>query len=127
MDLFKIAALCLAAVFIIVMFTQYKKEYAAIVSVAVGGLILILCFKAIMEPLYTLLSYIEKAGIDRKYFTTALKAVVLGLITQFVSDTCRDFNSAAIAAKAELAGKICIFIICTPLLEELFTLITKLL
>lgn len=127
MDLFKIAALCLAAVFIIVIFTQYKKEYAAIVSVAVGGLVLILCFKTVMSPLYTLLSYIEKAGIDRKYFTTALKAVVLGLITQFVSDTCRDFDSASIASKAELAGKICIFIICMPMLEELFTLITKLL
>ena len=127
MDFFKIAGLCLAAVFIVVIFTQYKKEYAATVSIAVGGMVLILCLKTVMEPLYTLLGYIEKAGIDRKYFTTALKTVVLGLITQFVSDTCRDFDSAAIAAKAELAGKICIFITCMPLLEELFTLITKLL
>lgn len=127
MDFFKIAALCLAAVFIIVIFTGYKKEYAATVSIAVGALILILSFKAVMEPLYTILSYIEKAGVDRKYFTTALKTVVLGIITQFVSDTCRDFDASAIAAKAELAGKICIFIICMPLLEELFTLITRLL
>ncbi len=127
MDVFKIAALCLSAVFIIVIFTQYKKEYAAVTAIAVGCTVLIICFSSIINPLYTLLDYIEKAGIDRKYFSTALKSVALGIITQFVGDTCRDFGCGSIAAKAELAGKVSIFIICLPLIEELFAVITKLL
>ena len=127
MNFLKISGLCLAAVFIVVIFTQYKKEYAAIISVAVGGFILIICLNSVINPLYTLLEYMERVGVDSRYFSTALKTLAIGIITGFVSDTCRDFDSAAIAAKAELAGKICIFLICMPLLEELFTLITRLL
>lgn len=127
MNIFKIAALCLSAVFIIILFTQYKKEYAAVIAISVGSMVLIICFTTIINPLYTLLDYIERAGIDRKYFVTALKSVVLGIITQFVGDTCRDFGCGSIAAKAELAGKVSIFIICLPLIEELFAVITKLL
>lgn len=127
MDFFKIAAICLASSFIIIIFNQYKKEYAAVISVAVGCLALLLCFNSVASPLYTLLEHFESAGIDRKYFTVALKSVALGIITQFVSDTCRDFGCSAIAAKAELAGKISIFIICMPLVEELFAVITILL
>lgn len=125
MDIFKIIALCLSAVFIIVIFTQYKKEYAAITAIAVGSTVLIICFSSVINPLYTLLDYIKKAGIDVKYFSTALKSVALGIITQFVGDTCRDFGCSSIAAKAEFAGKVSIFIICLPLIEELFAVITK--
>ncbi len=127
MDIFKIAALCITAVFVIVLFTQYKKEYAAVTAIAVGSAVLIICFSTVINPLYTLLEYIEKAGIDRKYFTAALKSVALGIITQFVGDTCRDFGCGSIAAKAELAGKVSIFLICLPLIEELFAVIIKLL
>ena len=127
MDIFKIIGICWTAVFIIILFTEYKKEYAAITALAVGSTILVVCFGTVINPLYTLLEYIEKAGIDRKYFTVALKSVALGIITQFAGDTCRDFGCNSIAAKAELAGKISIFLICLPLLDELFAVIIKLL
>lgn len=127
MDFFKIMLLCLAAVFICVFFSQYKKEYAAVIAVAEGGIILLLCLKTVVSPLNTLLEILSKSGISGKYFTVALKSVVLGYITQFVSETCRDFGCGSIAAKAELAGKISIFFVCIPLIEELFNVIMELL
>lgn len=127
MDFLKISGLCLAAVFLVVIFNQYKKEYAAVISVAVGSLILILCITTVINPLYTLLEYMKRVGVESRYFGTALKILAIGIMTHFISDTCRDFDCAAIAAKAELAGKICVFLICMPLLSELFGLITKLL
>lgn len=127
MDFLKISGLCLAAVFLVVIFNQYKKEYAAVISLSVGGFILILCLTTVINPLYTLLEYMERVGVESRYFSTALKILAIGIMTHFISDTCRDFDSAAIAAKAELAGKISIFLICMPLLSELFGLITTLL
>ncbi len=127
MEFFKVMLLCLAAVFICVFFAQYKKEYAAVIAVAVGAMVLVISFHTLISPLNSLLNILSGAGVSAKYFTVALKAVALGYITQFVSETCRDFGCGSIAAKAELAGKISIFLTCVPLVNELFTVITELL
>lgn len=127
MDFLKIAGICLSALFIIVIFNQYKKEYAALISVIIGASALIYCFYALSSPIGVLISFINRANINGKYFTVALKSVVISLLSQFVSDTCRDFNCSSLASKVELAGKIAIFLICLPLIEELFSVIIKLL
>lgn len=127
MDFIRIIAICLIAAFLCVFLMQYKKEYAAVISVAVGVIVLLWLISVIKEPFYELISTLSKAGISSQYFSVAVKAVVLGYITQFVSEACRDFGCNAIAAKAELAGKTAVFLICTPLIGELFAVITELL
>ena len=127
MDFLKIAGICLSALFIIVIFNQYKKEYSALISVVIGVSALIYCFYALSSPIKLLISFINRANINGKYFTVAIKSVVIAILSQFVSDTCRDFGSSSLASKVELAGKISIFLICLPLIEELFSVIIKLL
>ncbi len=127
MDFLKIAGVCLSALFIIVIFNQYKKEYAALISVVIGVSSLIYCFYSLSSPTDLLISFINRANIDGKYFVVALKSVVISILSQFVSDTCRDFGCSSLASKVELAGKIAIFLICLPLIEELFSIIIKLL
>ena len=104
MDFLKVMVLCLSAVFLCVFFSQYKKEYSAVIAVAAGCIVLIPLFKSLAAPLNSLLN----------------------ILTQFVSEAGRDFGCGSIAAKAELAGKISIFLICLPLLSELFSVITEL-
>lgn len=96
-------------------------------AVSVGAIILLWIVSSLTSPFNELLKIITKAGISSKYFSVAIKAVILGYITQFVSETCRDFGCGSIAAKAELAGKTAVFLICVPLLYELFSVITELL
>ena len=127
MDFFQIIALCLCTAFLCIFLSQYKKEYAAVLAVSVGAIILLWIVSSLTSPFNELLKIITKAGISSKYFSVAIKAVILGYITQFVSETCRDFGCGSIAAKAELAGKTAVFLICVPLLYELFSVITELL
>lgn len=126
MDFIKVMVLCLSAVFLCVFFSQYKKEYAAIIAVSVGCIALIPLFKELVTPLNYLVDILNSGGISSKYFSVALKAVALGYVTQFVSETCRDFGCGSVATKAELAGKISIFLICLPMISELFEVITEL-
>lgn len=126
MEFLKIMLLCLTAGFICIFFMQYKKEYAAVIAVIIGGIILTVCLKQILTPLNTLADILNKAGVSLSYFSVAVKAVALGYITGFVADTCRDFGCGSIASKAEFAGKVSVFIICVPLIEELFGVITEL-
>ena len=72
-------------------------------------------------------SELKTAGVNQQYFFIALKTVALGYITQFVADTCRDFGFSAIASKAELAGKAAIFLLCVPLIKDLFNVISGIL
>ncbi len=127
MDFLKIAGVCLSSLFIIVIFNQYKKEYAALISVLIGASALIYCFYALSSPLQLLISFINRANINGKYFSVALKSVIISIVSQFVSDTCRDFGCSSLASKVELAAKIAVFLICLPLIEELFSVIIKLL
>ncbi|MBR3960754.1 MAG: stage III sporulation AC/AD family protein [Clostridia bacterium] len=127
MGFLQIIGLCLCAAFLCIFLSQYKKEYAAVIAIAVGAIILLWVFDSLASPFSELLAIIKKAGLSSKYFSVAAKAVILGYITQFVSETCRDFGCGSIAAKAELAGETAVFLICVPLLYELFSVITELL
>lgn len=127
MGFLQIIGLCLCAAFLCIFLSQYKKEYAAVIAIAVGSVILLWAVNSLASPFSELLAIIKKAGLSSKYFSVAAKAVILGYITQFVSETCRDFGCGSIAAKAELAGKTAVFLICVPLLYELFSVITELL
>ncbi|MBQ6816235.1 MAG: hypothetical protein IJP26_03275 [Clostridia bacterium] len=127
MDIFKIFALCIVAAFVGVIFLEYKKEYATVITVVVGCGLIIAVSVAIINPLMQLFSELKTAGVNQQYFFIALKTVALGYITQFVADTCRDFGFSAIASKAELAGKAAIFLLCVPLIKDLFNVISGIL
>lgn len=127
MDLFKALGLCLVAAVLAVVLSNYKKEYALIISVACACMIFWGAINSLLNPVTEIASLLKNAGVSGSYFSVALKALVLGYITQFIADTCRDFGQSSIAAKAEFAGKAAIFIISVPLLSELLGVITALL
>ena len=66
-------------------------------------------------------------GIDTYYFTVVLKAVGIGWLTRFISDTCRDSGLASIASGAELAGRCAIFLLSLPLLLKLMEIAKQIL
>ena len=116
MELIKVLGFCLISAIICLVLKQQKSEYALIVSIAASVLILILLIKNIFVPISIIEQKIESYGIDSDYFKTALKALGIGYITTFIADSCRDAGQASLASKAELAGKISIFILSVPLL-----------
>lgn len=127
MELFKALGLCLVAAVLAVVLSDYKKEYALIISVACACAIFFGAIKSLINPISEIVALIKNAGVQSSYFGVALKALAMGYITQFVADTCRDFGQSSIAAKAEFAGKAAIFIISVPLLSTLLGVITALL
>ena len=116
MELIKVLGFCLISAIICLVLKQQKSEYSLIVSIAASVLILILLIKNIFVPISIIEQKIESYGIDSDYFKTALKALGIGYITTFIADSCRDAGQASLASKAELAGRISIFILSVPLL-----------
>ncbi len=126
MELFEALGICLIAVMLSVVIGNYKKEYAVVITVAVGCIILVGVISALKTPAAEFLSALKASGIQSSRFSVALKVLAIGYITQFIADTCRDFGQSAVAAKAELVGRAAVFVITVPLLTELFSVITQL-
>lgn len=127
MDIFKIFALCVVAAFFGVIFLQQKKEYAMAISAAAACGVFLMVSAAVIDPLFSLFEDLRMQVDGHRYFLVALKAVALGYITQLTADTCRDFGFSSLASKAEFAGKAAIFLLCTPLIQDLFIVITEIL
>ena len=88
-------------------------EYAFLLSLAGGGAVMILVLSEILPDLNTLKTTVYSIP-GSTYFSLALKALGISYLSEFIADTCRDFGQSSLAAKAELAGKCAIFILCIP-------------
>lgn len=126
MELFEGLGICFIAVMLSTVIGNYKKEYAVVITVAVGCIILVGVINMLYKPARELLELLKASGLKGSRFMVALKILATGYITQFIADTCRDFGQSAIAAKAELVGRAAIFLITVPLLSELFSVVTTL-
>lgn len=68
-----------------------------------------------------------KMHLDNMYLTIILKVIVIAYVAEFGYQLCKDAGEGAIASKIQLAGKVMIFAISSPILFALVELITKLL
>lgn len=116
MEIYKLLAVCLLAAVLAAMLHRYKAEYALAVSLGAGAVILLYLVKSIAAPVAQLQKSLEQYGVRTEYFKTALKALLIGYLTGFIADACRDSGQASLAAKAELAGKCAVFLLSWPLI-----------
>ena len=126
MGVFEGLGICLIAVMLSVVIGNYKKEYAVVITVSVGCIILVNVISSLYKPVKEFFSVLKNSGLQSERFVVAVKVLAIGYITQFIADTCRDFGQSAVAAKAELVGRAAIFVMTVPLLNELFTVVTTL-
>ena len=117
MEIFKILAICIITAVLAVVLKQQKGEYALMVALAGGTVVILYIIKGVLSPIEYINDRLLKSGINTEYFAVALKALGISYVTGFIADICRDSGQASLASKAELAGKCAIFIISVPLIE----------
>ncbi|MBO4433812.1 MAG: hypothetical protein J5852_09820 [Clostridia bacterium] len=107
-----LAILFITAVLVLIINLK-APEYAFLLSVSGGGAVMILVISELLPHINTLRSTVYSIP-GSTYFSLALKALGIAYLSEFIADTCRDFGQSSLAAKAELAGKCAIFILCVP-------------
>ena len=127
MEIFKILSVCFVAAVMGVFLKAYKGEYALILSVGTGCMVLLIVISSVSSAFTQVYSAFSSVGIDISYIRAVLKAVGIGYITQFIADTCRDAGQTAIASGAELAGRCAIFLISLPLLSNILEIAKQIL
>lgn len=118
--------LAACAVLVCTFLRQTKPEYAFLLALAAGGLLLLgvlSCFRPVMTAVQELLNQ-TAAGVG---FTKILwKALGICLLTSFAADASRDAGENAIAQQVEFAGQAAVLLLCLPLFEELASLALEL-
>lgn len=127
MDIAAIVGLGLVATVLAVLLRQYKPEYAMLVSIMAGVVILFVALAYLSPMLGELGKLLSRAGADAEMTGILLKALGICYITQIASDSCRDAGETAIAAKLELAGKLAVVALSLPLFLKLTDIVLMLL
>ena len=124
MEIIKIAVLITVAVILSNGIPLLSKEITAFVTFSCCIVVILYTLKVVVPAV----EYIKNIAqsISFKGFDIVLKAVGIGLITQFVYDTAIDCNNKTLANQMVLAGRVSILIIAIPLFEEIFKIIEQL-
>lgn len=72
-------------------------------------------------------TFTEFGDVDLSYIRIAVKVTGICVISQLVSDVCRDCSESTFASAVELAGRVMIIIVTLPVLETLLEISVKML
>jgi stage III sporulation protein AD len=127
MAILNVLGIAIIAAAIAVLLRQYKQEYAMLIGLSAGVIILLyIIIKA--QPVFSELNLLmSNSGINSEYAQILIKALGICFITQLAADACKDSGETAIASKVELVGKFAILLLALPLFEQVAKLAVGLL
>lgn len=120
------AGILLCGALLAVVLRDRRPEIALCLGLAAGAAVLLLLLRQALPLLSAVRRMADTAQIPSGYLAAVLKATGITLLTQLTADTCRDAGETALAAKAELVGRVLLLVVAVPLFEDLLTLVTAL-
>ena len=127
MNIFTVVAVGIVGALFTMILKQYKPEYALVAGIATSVAVILPVFFYLSDIFTSLTDIISKSGIDRSSFVILFKALGISFIASMGSETCADAGMSSAAGKIELAGKVCMLVLCLPLLSQIVGFIGRLL
>jgi stage III sporulation protein AD len=125
MELVKILGIGLIASIAILVVKQIKPEIAMVITIASSLIILLLLVEMLASVTQVFDVLVLKTGIDRELFSSILKIIGIGYITEFSANICIDTGNTSIADKILLAGKVVILVLSLPIITSLVNIIVE--
>lgn len=126
MDSMKICAIALIGVALFAIIKQISANFAfplrAAVTVLLSSLLLLAA-----DPIIKYINELFNLAGFSKYAAVILKGTGVALLTQACASVCRDCGEASVAGCVELGGKLEIFLLCVPLINEILLAAQRLL
>ena len=126
MNLFQLSVCILLVALLCQMLRRYLPEYAMLVTLGAGKLILLLNYSVIL-PIFRQVEHLfALTHLPESYAAILLKTLGICLITQFASDACRDVGETSLAGKIEFAAKVSMLLLALPLFSTVLTVVSSL-
>ena len=126
MNIVTVCSLALITTILVVFINQYRPEFSTLTVTAASAIILTVVAKNAFPLLEEYLGIAKNNGINSELFTIIIKSMGISYLTTFTSDLCRDFGQTSLCSKVEIAGKISIIIIASPLIIKIIEITSEL-
>ena len=127
MDIFKIVGIAIVGCVCTLLLKNTQSQYAMLSSLATGIIILIIALSSFSKVILSFQAIIDKTGVNSGLFSSLLKIFGIGYFTEYSQSVCDDLECASIGKKVSFAGKIAIFLLALPIIENLINTITEIL
>lgn len=127
MEIFQLVGVAFLTAVAALLLKSTKPELALAVTVAGGVVLLLFVFDLLKDSLGVFREIAEVTGIEPVLVKTVLKMIGVGYLVEFSAGLLSDFGQTALADKLVFCGKIVILLLAVPILENVLSLIVKLL
>ena len=111
--------IALVAALFAVMLRRSHGEYALLLSIG-GGVILLLSILSQAMPAFEQINqWLSAAGITGETTGILLKTLGICFLTQFAADWRKAAGQGALASKVEMAGKVTVVVLALPLFQSI--------
>ncbi len=100
-----------------------KPEFSVALIIGAGALILILLSDGIVESVTVFRNLTEKSGLNSSTFSSVIKIIGIGYVTEYSASVCEDGGSKSLAQKIQFAGKLTVFLLALPIVVNVFDVI----
>lgn len=125
MDIFRVIGVAIVGAIISLMLRQSKSEFSVLAVLATGIIILILVLSSLNEVILQFNKIVDKSGVDNRLFSSLLKIIGVGYVTEYSASMCDDLGVGSIGKKLQLAGKISIFLMALPIVTALIDIVAS--
>lgn len=126
MDILRLVGFGLAVVFLIIFVGDQNKTYAGLIRL-LGAVVLLLFIVPQLDTIFTIIRDLsEKIRLNDTYLLMVLKIIGIAYIAEFGYQLCKDAGEESIASKIQLAGKVMILVMASPIVMALIDMITQL-
>lgn len=113
----KIAGAVIAELLVYTLLRQYKPELAVFSQLGFAAVLVFIIGDELRDALGSLYSLFSAGNTASAYVSVLIKVLGITLITQVLSDMCRDNGDLSAATKLEFAGKVIITAVSMPVIK----------
>ncbi len=125
-EIFTIAGIGIVAAGLIIIFKQYRPEFAFGTALAFGIILLIYSIILFTDIFDEIKGLTEISGIGSENFKILFRCLGICFITKTASEICSDCGQNSVATKIDFAGKTTILLSAIPLYSEITDIIKNL-
>lgn len=100
-----------------------KPELSLIVTLSGGIVMLIMIINSLTNVVSSFSNVVAKTNVNTQLFSSVLKIVGIGYITEFGANICQDTGNSSLADKILLAGKVIILCFALPIVNSMLNII----
>lgn len=127
MNIIQLVAFGMIATILIAVVGKEDKTYGLFIRIGATVMLLIFIIMQLDEVLQIIVELASKIHMEGTYLSIIFKIVGIAYISEFGYQLCKDAGEESIGSKVQLAGKVMIFALSSPIILALMDLITQLL